>query len=584
MTNFFADFFNDKVKDISDKIKSQSLACTSLSSVCAINSSLEDAGAMTLSEFESLSAPDLSEIISGMHSKTCELDTLPTAILKTCLDILIMPILQIVNLSLSSSIFPDHFKHACIRPLLKSPTADQDAIKNYRPISNLSFLSKVIEKCVYNQIMPYLMSNDLFGVFQSAYRPYHSCETALVAIHNDIETMLDSKLNVALLTFDLSAAFDTVNHHLLLKKLHFQFGFCNNVLAWFDSYLSGRNYYVKVNNSSYDVESMSGVPQGSILGPVLFSLYVRDVEQIAHQHNFSIHMYADDIQCYFGFSSDTPKSVVIHRIQCFVSDLKSWMNANFLMLNELKTNFVEFAPSLKNSIKVIHGLNLSDNRPLSSSSSVKSLGVLIDDKFSLVNHINNVVSVCYCNLRNLGRIASKLCMKLKIQLIHSMILSHLDYCNALFYGLPGYLLNKLTKVLYAAVRFVFSFKFSQRRCHMLPFLKSLHILPINFRVKFKVALLVFKCLKSCAPKYLQQLVMLRKPSSVYHFRNNCDNFLIEKTLEPTYVKYKSAFSYSSATVWNSLPLSVREADSIAQFKSQLKSYYFELAFSDVPDI
>ena len=94
--------------------------------------------------------------------------------------------------------------------------------------------------------------------------------------------------------------------------------------------------------------------------------------------------------------------------------------------------------------------------------------MLIDDKFSLVNHINNVVSVCYCNLRNLGRIASKLSMKLKIQLIHSMILSHLDYCNALFYGLSDYSLNKLTKVLYAAVRFVFSFKFSQRRCHMLP--------------------------------------------------------------------------------------------------------------------
>ena len=121
--------------------------------------------------------------------------------------------------------------------------------------------------------------------------------------------------------------------------------------------------------------------------------------------------------------------------------------------------FVEFALALKNSINVIYGLNLSDNLPLSSSS-VKSLGVLIDDKFSLVNHINNVVSVCYCNFRNLGRIASKLSMKLKIQLIHSMILSHLDYCNALFYGLPGCLLNKLTKVLYAAVCFVFSFKFS----------------------------------------------------------------------------------------------------------------------------
>ena len=232
----------------------------------------------------------------------------------------------------------------------------------------------------------------------------------------------------------------------LLKKLHFHYGFLNNFLAWFDSYLSGRNYYVKVNDSfPDDVESMSGVFQGSILGPVLFSLYVREIEHIAHQLNFSIHMYADDIQCYFGFSNDTPKTVVIHRIQCFVFDLKSWMNANFLMLNELNTNFVEFAPFLENSIKVICGLNLSDNLPLSSSC-VRSLGVLIDDKFSLVNHINNVVSVCYCNLRNLGRIASKLSMKLKIQLIYSMILSHLDYCNALFYGLPDYFLNKLTKV------------------------------------------------------------------------------------------------------------------------------------------
>ena len=205
--------------------------------------------------------------------------------------------------------------------------------------------------------MPYLMSNDLFGVLQSACRPYHSCETALVAIHNDIETMLDSKLNVVLLIFDLSAAFDTVNHQPLVKKLHFHYGFCNNVLAWFDSYLSGRNYYVKENNFFYDVDSMSSVPQGSFLGPVLFSLYACEVEHIAHQHNFSIHVYADDIQCYFGFSNDTPKSVIIHRILCFIFDLKSWMNANFLMLNELKTNVFEFAPFLKRSIKVICDLN-----------------------------------------------------------------------------------------------------------------------------------------------------------------------------------------------------------------------------------
>ena len=113
-----------------------------------------------------------------------------------------------------------------------------------------------------------------------------------------------------------------------------------------------------------------------------------------------------------------------------------------------------------------------------------------------------MVSICYSNLRNLGKIASKLSVKLKIQLVHSMILCHLDDCNALFYGLPGCTLRRLTKVLYAAVRFIFSFKYSQRRYHMLPFLKKLHFLPMKYRINFKIALLVFKCLKHCAPGYL----------------------------------------------------------------------------------
>ena len=127
------------------------------------------------------------------------------------------------------------------------------------------------------------------------------------------------------------------------------------------------------------------------------------------------------------------------------------------------------------------------------------------------------MSICYSNLRNLGKIASKLSAKLKIQLVHSMSLCHLDYCNALFYGLPVCMLRRHTKVLYAAVRFIISFKYSQQRYHMLPLLKKLHFLPIRYRINFKIALLVFKCLKHCAPGYLQQLVALRKPFAAYNF-------------------------------------------------------------------
>ena len=151
---------------------------------------------------------------------------------------MLLSILHIVNLSLLSGIFPTEFKHACIVPLLKNSSADRDVMQNYRPISNLSFLSKVIEKCVYSQVMQHLLSNDLLGHFQSAYRPYHSCETALMMIHNDIGSMLDAKLNVVLLVFDLSAAFDTVNHNILLEKLGQQYGLTDTVFAWFESYLS----------------------------------------------------------------------------------------------------------------------------------------------------------------------------------------------------------------------------------------------------------------------------------------------------------------------------------------------------------
>ena len=148
-----------------------------------------------------------------------------------------------------------------VKKLLKNSSADRDVMRNYRLISNLSFLSKVIDKCVYSQVMQHLMSNDLLGHFQSAYRPYHSCETALMMIHNDIGSMLDAKLNVVLLVFDLSAAFDTVNHNILLEKLGQQYGLTDTVFAWFESYLSSRKYYVKVNNSSsHDVSVSSGVP------------------------------------------------------------------------------------------------------------------------------------------------------------------------------------------------------------------------------------------------------------------------------------------------------------------------------------
>ena len=166
--------------------------------------------------FQPLTVSDLKDVIDDMNSKTCDLDPLPANLVLRCLDVLWVPLLHIVNLSLATDVVPHILKNACVVPLLKRQSLNSDVMGNYRPVSNLSYVSKVIEKYVYRQVIVDLESNSLLDRYQSAYEANHSCETALVKIHNDIITLLDSKLNVVLIVFDLSAAFNTVHHKLLM--------------------------------------------------------------------------------------------------------------------------------------------------------------------------------------------------------------------------------------------------------------------------------------------------------------------------------------------------------------------------------
>lgn len=359
------------------------------------------------------------------------------------------------------------------------------------------------------------------------------------------------------------------------------------MLKWFFTYLKDRSYFVKNTDGSvsHAVEVKSGVPQGSILGPVLFNLYFKNAELVANSHDFSVHSYADDMQCYFSFDRGVSLDVVLSKIRAFLHDFKFWMTCNFLKLNENKTDVIEILSNRNAEARLISNIMVDDSYSLTMPTNfVKSLGVIFDDRLNFEKHINRVVSVCYTNLRNLGRIASKLSRSLKIQLVHSLILSHIDYCNALFYNLPEYLLHKLTKVLYAAVRFIFGFRGSALRMHMLPYLKCLHILPVKFRVQFKIALLTHKCLHGHAPGYLKDLVVARSVSGCYNLRVHDDRWLLQPVTDLNFVKSKSMFSFAAPKVWNSLPLSLREIDSLSLFKTRLKTYFFNIAFENVATV
>ena len=199
---------------------------------------------------------------------------------------------------------PSILKHSVIKPLLKKQNLTTEEFSSFRPISNLKFLSKAIEKVVSHQLIDHLERNNINVPLQSAYKKNHSVETALLKVQNDILRDIDMNKSVFLVLLDLSAAFDTVNHDILLNRLNTSFGVRDLALKWFKSYLSDRQFYVSVpEGKSFSRSFDCGVPQGSILGPILFSLYISPIADIIHRHELGYHLYADDTQLYISFST-----------------------------------------------------------------------------------------------------------------------------------------------------------------------------------------------------------------------------------------------------------------------------------------
>ena len=207
----------------------------------------------------------------------------PTFLVLEYLDILITSITSIINASLEQGMCPNFFKQAHVTPIFKKWSLDKEVFKNYRPVSNLNFISKILERVVALQLLTHLDEAGLMTTFQSAYRKHHSTESALLNIHTDILFNMAKGSVTALTLLDLSAAFDTIDHTILMDRLNGYYGISELALGWFKSYLSGRTHLIKVGSTlSHPVGLQYGVPQGSVLGPVLFSLYTNPISSIIH--------------------------------------------------------------------------------------------------------------------------------------------------------------------------------------------------------------------------------------------------------------------------------------------------------------
>jgi hypothetical protein len=480
-------------------------------------------------------------------------------------------ITKLFNRCLSEGVFPVKFKQAIIIPVPKknaSPTLGADG---YRPISNLCYLSKLLERVVNTQIRAHLDKFSLLSPLQSAYRPFFSTETAILKICSDIMVAADRGQLTLLGLFDLSAAFDCVDHSILLDSLQASAGLTGTALAWFSSYLGARSARVSWNGTmSHFIDLEHGVPQGSVLGPLLFLIYTIGIDDIFRRYDFQAPMYADDIQAYTHCLPAEQSSAVL-RFQKCSSDLLDHMSSRRLRLNPGKTEFMWLGSP--NNLKKVseHNINLFGSL-VHESFTVRNLGVIIDPSVTFAQHISRVCRTCFFQLKNLRRIRRCLSKSSAVLLIHAFVSCQLDYCNSILYGLPAVQTRKLQSVLNSAARLVSG---SSIREHIKPQLKSLHWLSYPHRITFKVCLLTYRCLHSMAPKYLSSgLQPVAAISSRASLRSSASGHLVVPRARTKHFGSRS-FSFSAPTEWNSLPKNLHDSNiSLPKFKSALKTYLF----------
>ena len=523
-----------------------------------------------LDSFKTLTEDDVNQIISNSSKKSCSLDPMPTHLVVHCLDVLLPVITRMINLSLQSGCFPENWKLAKVHPGLKKSKAEV-IFDNLRPISNLSFVSKLTERAVFNQTHDHLTAHKLYPKAQSSYRQYHSTETALLRVKNDILMNMNKQHVTLLVLLDLSAAFDTVDHTILLNRLRSSFGITGRVLTWFKSYLENRSQCISINGGeSRSFEMKYGVPQGSCLGPVLFVIYASKLFTILESHLPDVHAFADDSQLYISFKpvSMIEQSAAIKAMQDCITDIKKWMLADKLKLNDDKTEFIIIGTRQQLAKVSVDSLCIGDEI-IKPSSVVRNLGSWFDSQLKMDLHINKCCKAAFFHLFNIRRIRKFLSFDTTQILINAFVTSRLDYCNSLLYGLPANQIYKLQRVQNSAARLICNIN---RFDHITPALYKLHWLPVRYRINFKILLITYKAINGLAPEYISELIKF-KVASRYNLRSSTE-LLLEKPGTKTLTTLGDrSFQVAAPTLWNRLPAEIRNACNVASFKKMLKPIF-----------
>ena len=501
--------------------------------------------------FSDVTKSSVQKLISKLdNNKATGLDGISVRALKAGSPILSYYLTYLFNMSLSSGYVPKCWKKKRVTPVFKKGNTDDP--NNYRPISILPVTMKIFEKVVHQQVVDFLDLCNILSSSQSGFRNAHSTDTAVICVSDFILDELSKGNYVGAVLVDLKKAFDTVDHQILLKKL-FCYGFRDISFDWFNSYLSDREQctILDATSSTFLPEDPFGVPQGSVLGPLLFLLYINDINQSINPQKTFHHLYADDtiiIQ-----SSKTPVQLKTDMNQQLL-DLSNWFIKNKLSVNASKTEVIFFGrPDKVNECKTLFPLSFQ-NKALECRERVKYLGVTFEESMSWNEQVKSVRKKAYHSIHKIQRISNLLDVHTKKLLLNALVMPHINYCCSSWSSMSASNNKKFESLMKN--------------------IDKIH--PMNRTFKqisdFNKSIMTFKGINNIAPDYLCSKFKL-----VRQCHNRVTRFSVQNNLTVPLASnsFKNkTFISTSTPLWNNLPAQLKTTNSILTFKSLLRKHIF----------
>ena len=493
---------------------------------------------------------EITKIIRNLKNKKGSLEEIPVSILKMITD-LISPILsELFNKSVDSCTFPELLKIAKIIPIFKS--GSKTDMNNYRPISLLPTISKIFEKLIHKRVSSFLKKFDLLYPDQYGFQSKKSTTDAILKFTDQCHDALNSRRSLISVYIDFSKAFDTVDHEILLKKLE-KYGFRGCILGWFKSYLSGRKQYVELEGIKSTLQPIAcGVPQGSVLGPLLFLVYINDMHRSCH---LNIINFADDSTAYMTHDDI---NTAIPLINLELEKLDEWVCANKLSLNTSKTAYTIFSNKRLNNIPGV----IIRNTEIVACQKQKFLGIILDNKLSFNDHINKTANKVKSANGILWKLSHYVPPEVLKKIYYTLVYPFLIYGVEIWGKSSQTALNRLSRLVQTA----------QKRTRIQNGLTqhAKNYLSVDQIHRYYSLVRIYKYYKLRSSVYFYDKFSSIHPTHGRNTRFNANNQF--NTPRIAVHSVYSSFFYRAFNYWNKLPINIRDSENVSRFKKKLRHH------------